>query len=558
MTRFLFFTAALAFLLSAGNSTAQQPLTGDLKLVPPDAAIFGYVDVAKLSRSKVAAALREFEAPNEAEPDSFDAKPVDPKGPKTAKPYKDFVKQFQDATGVNLDSIKTLTFYIPKVKGPGDEATFVLAFTLPEYDLTKFLEGLGKINEEFKDFKQVSPGIVEFKNGGMRMGFPSSTQIILMGPKVKSIPTEQMGAGVVSPALQAAASGKTAVLSLNFANFPEEIKGEDVPAELRPFAPLIKSDLNYATFDIEGDSIAASIRVRNDTRAKSIEAEKALSALMMFARIGLVEAHKQLTEETKRNKMLEPIVGLVTNLQDAVKTAKYESDDTEARLNLKMKADASFAGTLLTAVTQARSSASRSVTANNLKQIGLAMHNYASAHNDAFPMAGICDKNGKPLLSWRVAILPYIEQDNLYKQFKLDEPWDSEHNIKLSKYIVKTFTLPTDAADDGKTRFRVFVGGDKTGESVFNFKKGTKFQDITDGTSNTIMVVTAKDKVVWTKPDELTFDPKGDPSSLLYFQNNVTPVSFCDGSVRSIRKGLPAETWRSLVTKNGGEVANIP
>ena len=64
---------------------------------------------------------------------------------------------------------------------------------------------------------------------------------------------------------------------------------------------------------------------------------------------------------------------------------------------------------------------------NNLKQLGLAFHNYLSANN-AFPKAAITDKQGKPLLSWRVAILPYIDQRDLYNKFKLDKPWDSPHN----------------------------------------------------------------------------------------------------------------------------------
>src|SRR5262245_11036025 len=78
----------------------------------------------------------------------------------------------------------------------------------------------------------------------------------------------------------------------------------------------------------------------------------------------------------------------------------------------------------------------RRASANNLKQIGLALHNYHDTYGK-LPPAAICDKAGKPLLSWRVAILPFIEQNALYKQFKLDEPWDSEHNKKLAEVLVK-------------------------------------------------------------------------------------------------------------------------
>src|SRR5258708_1665192 len=72
----------------------------------------------------------------------------------------------------------------------------------------------------------------------------------------------------------------------------------------------------------------------------------------------------------------------------------------------------------------------RSLTQNNLKQIGLAVHNYASTYQDKIPQ-NVLDKNGKAILSWRVLLLPYLEQNELYKQFKMDEPWDSENNLKL-------------------------------------------------------------------------------------------------------------------------------
>src|SRR5262249_34008276 len=74
--------------------------------------------------------------------------------------------------------------------------------------------------------------------------------------------------------------------------------------------------------------------------------------------------------------------------------------------------------------------ANRKQSQNNLKLIGLAFHNYLSTYG-VFPASASFKKGKKPLLSWRVAILPFIEQEALYKKFKLDEPWDSPHNKKL-------------------------------------------------------------------------------------------------------------------------------
>ena len=111
---------------------------------------------------------------------------------------------------------------------------------------------------------------------------------------------------------------------------------------------------------------------------------------------------------------------------------------------------------LLPATQSAREAARRAQCTNNIKQIMLAMHNYLSANN-SFPR-DITDKDGKPLLSWRVAILPYIEQAELYNKFKLDEPWDSPHNKELLKEMPPTFLCPSRAKPGPfTTSYRGFV-----------------------------------------------------------------------------------------------------
>ena len=138
---------------------------------------------------------------------------------------------------------------------------------------------------------------------------------------------------------------------------------------------------------------------------------------------------------------------------------------------------------LLPAVQAAREAARRAQCVNNLKQIGLALHNYHAA-NDDFPGRPITDKDGKPLLSWRVAILPYIEQEALYNQFKLDEPWDSPHNKALIAADAHDLRLPEPpAAEPGMTNYRVFVG---RGAPCSTTRRARGSQDVTDGTSNTI------------------------------------------------------------------------
>jgi hypothetical protein len=199
------------------------------------------------------------------------------------------------------------------------------------------------------------------------------------------------------------------------------------------------------------------------------------------------------------------------------------------------------------AVGKLKDSATRLKSANNLKQIGLALHSYHDTYG-AMPSAAVVDKKGKPQLSWRVLILPYIEQDNLYREFKLDEPWDSDHNKKLIDKMPAVYSLPAKGAKSGHTHYRVFVGSG----AMWDWIQGTTFAQITDGLSNTWMVVEAEEGVPWTKPDEFEFDPKQDLPKLGKAFKNGFHVLYGDGSVR-FYKDVP-KAAKAMITKAGGEV----
>jgi prepilin-type processing-associated H-X9-DG protein len=208
---------------------------------------------------------------------------------------------------------------------------------------------------------------------------------------------------------------------------------------------------------------------------------------------------------------------------------------------------------LLPATQSAREAARRAQCTNNIKQIMLAMHNYLSANN-SFPR-DITDKDGKPLLSWRVAILPYIEQAELYNKFKLDEPWDSPHNKELLKEMPPTFLCPSRAKPEPfTTSYRGFVGAG----AMFETGQDIGIASVTDGTSNTIAVAEASEAVPWSKPADLPFDPQAQPS--LYGAGSSHPggfnCGFADGSVRFIKNSISAVVFQALITRNGGEVNN--
>lgn len=191
----------------------------------------------------------------------------------------------------------------------------------------------------------------------------------------------------------------------------------------------------------------------------------------------------------------------------------------------------------------------RQRSVNNLKYIGLSMHNYI-ATNGSFPPAAI-RKDGKPLLSWRVAILPFLDQQALYEKFHLDEAWDSPHNKALLKEMPGIYAPVVDQ-DKAEyfTYYQVFHGPG----AVFEGDKGITLAEITDGTNNTLLAVEAAKQVPWTKPADLPYSQE-EPLPKLggLFQDGYN-ILFADGSVRFLSKKLDPETLRALITRNGNEI----
>ncbi len=199
--------------------------------------------------------------------------------------------------------------------------------------------------------------------------------------------------------------------------------------------------------------------------------------------------------------------------------------------------------------------AARWQSANNLKQIGLGIHNYHDVYG-RFP-ADILDKDGKPLLSWRVAILPFLEQNHLYQQFKLDEPWDSPHNLQLLKTNqIKIYSSPADARALGNKTIYLGVAGDGT---VFGTPE-MSYAKITDGTSNTVMVLEAANEaaVPWTKPEDLPLRPQELLPKLNQRFRTGFHALFADGSVHFLPKGLDPEMVEALLIINDGKVIRLP
>jgi len=224
---------------------------------------------------------------------------------------------------------------------------------------------------------------------------------------------------------------------------------------------------------------------------------------------------------------------------------------------ITVTADSQAAGAWASSMLKsARQGATRAQCVNNLKQIGLAMHNYLSDHK-AFPPAFSADKAGKPLLSWRVLILPYVEQQALYNEFHLDEPWDSPHNKTLIEKMPALYSCPSDLAPKpgaGKTTY-LTPRGERT---IFPGAVGVKLKEVVDGTSNTILTidVPADKAVPWTKPDDWDVPEAIDPKTLVTRHPNGTNFGFADGSVKFLHETIAPATLKALFTRNGGEIVS--
>jgi hypothetical protein len=211
---------------------------------------------------------------------------------------------------------------------------------------------------------------------------------------------------------------------------------------------------------------------------------------------------------------------------------------------------------LLPAVQAAREAARRNTSINNLRQLSLGILNYESAKK-TLPTQAICNKEGKPLLSWRVQILPYLEEQELYNQFHLDERWDSEHNKALIPRMPHVYSNPNAKTDDGKTNYLAVVGKECVFEGT---DKAVGLRNVTDGTSRTITFVEADaDKSVeWTKPDDLHFDANNPTAGLGHVRPGGWLAAYLDGHTEFISNSIDPGMVKAMITKAGGETIQRP
>jgi prepilin-type processing-associated H-X9-DG protein len=216
---------------------------------------------------------------------------------------------------------------------------------------------------------------------------------------------------------------------------------------------------------------------------------------------------------------------------------------------------------LLPAIQAARSAAQRMHSSNNMKQIALAFHNYHDVHK-SLPPAYQLDADGNKTMSWRVAILPYLEQQALFQMYKADQPWDSPANQVFANTVIPTYRNPADEKGaPTETSYMVITGPG----TLFEDDKATSFANVTDGTSNTILAVEVVGTgVKWSEPKDLDINTMimkingGGANAIGSPFRQGANVAMADGSVRFMSNDTLEATLKAMITKSGGEVFPMP
>jgi hypothetical protein len=200
----------------------------------------------------------------------------------------------------------------------------------------------------------------------------------------------------------------------------------------------------------------------------------------------------------------------------------------------------------------------RDRSADNLRRVGSAIHAYGGAHGrlPGYVRAG----NGTPLLSWRVALLPYLGERELYDRFRLDEPWDGPHNRPLLGRMPSVYHLPGKWMAPGVTFYRSFSGPGTLFDPAD--KVAPSLTSIIDEPRGTIAVVEAREAVSWTRPDaEIPDDPGDRTGEGLrgriggHFPGGANVLSLA-GEVSFLKETVSGERLKAAITKNGGNLVS--
>lgn len=300
-------------------------------------------------------------------------------------------------------------------------------------------------------------------------------------------------------------------------------KQQGVPAMVLPFLDLPKK-INLLTLSIDPDSdemLKLTAKTSKPSDAKFVS--NSIDGLLGIAKMAFGQA-------PKNAQGIELFKAISAN-------AKTSTKDNDTFLIIKKPAG--FDELLQKTIAQAEERNKEMQKSNNLKQLILAMHNYESAYR-RLPFNHDMGGNASLELSWRVRVLPFFEQGALYEKFRLNEPWDSEHNKPLAEQMPVIYGKDSKA---GKTAY-CWIESNVQG-----------FANITDGTSNTIAMIESTELVPWTQAKDISIEA-AEKMILGLPDGKDIVVGMYDGSVTRLNNKIPPEKLHAMLTPDGGEVIN--
>lgn len=474
--------------------------------------------------------------------------------------------------------------FLPPVPVEGMSAVVILAFKEP------YKEEQVRANHLPTGVKKSHANKDYWADTDLAAYYPSDTVMVLGDPAGMTAYLTKLAQGtgpLTGATAHARDGGRHLVAALNVGQFGIEPKMFDkmaagAPAEYKAAVKDAQTVLKMECLSVGlavTDETKIDVRARYKDDAAATDAEAALRDLAKFARTKLneqsfkkdmqasIEGKPGQAKPRPIKELPDAVVALLglgglNSLDDWLADPPLSRDGSEVVLTPKMPSltaayagmTAASIGMLLPATQKVRVAAGRAKDQNNLKEIGIGLLTNERGYNGfLFPAwkiePGVGYQPGG--LSWRVPLLAFIGHGDLFKQFKTDEPWDSEHNKKLIDKMPAIYASPLAADPPGQTRYKAFVGPGAA------FERGKQFRvprDFPDGLSNTILIVGGGAPVVWTKPDDIDFNGTSVPRSALALPGYTgCNVCMADGSVRWVDLGrVSPATLTEAVTRASG------
>jgi hypothetical protein len=467
--------------------------------------------------------------------------------------FEEKLTEVRQKTGLGVEDVERVTYAM--FRG-GDPGSFALLVALSKSVELPRLQDL--IREEMGDKKVYLPqrrvnGKTVFLMGGGGLGFPrfgfsaltDRLYVLALEPTLGWLAErsdQESRPGPLSPSLTLAALRHAVVLGFN-------TKTGLTPwgqAPLPVATLLEKVEAITAVVDLPEPGPGQPLTGLSLELIGDCATEDQARQLLELVRAAMPDLVAQIEAEAPSS----PAARFLPLLTEPLRAAEYSQEGPRARMRVRWKWKPEDMVQLQRLYFH---KARRAQAEMNLRLLGTALSEYVQANNGRLPPAAAYGSDGRPLLSWRVQILPQLGQQELFKQFRLDEPWDGPNNKKLLEKMPEVYDMiPADLDAKpvpGRTVFRALVGPG----AAFEGRQGVPLSDFSDGVAQTAVVVTAGPQVEWTRPDELPFDPSRPPARPTGVFSDGFFALFADRSVRFLPASLDEKGWRALITRKAGD-----